>query len=214
MSVYKILKFPHVLLRKKSSPVEKFTPDLKKFADSMVETMYAFEGIGLAAPQVGILKRFIVVDVQSYLENEELKDWHGRIDFSVDGKPAPLAFPLNLVNPVIARTEGEVEFPFDGCLSFPGVSKGGTKRHKFIELHAKTVDGQDIVISCDGIMSICLQHELDHLEGVLFIDHLGKAPDQDEIVSEIEETEDDPVVRKKLRKLKLIDARNEKFAFL
>lgn len=211
MSVYRILHYPHVLLRKKSLPVTTFGPDLKTFAERMTNTMYAFEGIGLAAPQVGVLRRFIVVDIKSYLDNEDLKDWHGTISMSVDGKPAPLTFPLSLVNPEIVRHEGEVEFPYDGCLSFPGVSKGGTRRHKFIELHAKTIDGKPIVISCDGIMSICLQHELDHLEGVLFIDHLKEKADEDEVVEDIHDAEDDPVTRKKLKKLKLVDARNEKF---
>jgi len=200
-------------LRKKSLPVESFTSDLKTFSERMTETMYAFEGIGLAAPQVGILKRFLVVDIKSYLENEDMKDWHGTVTYKVDGKPMPLAFPLALVNPVIARTEGEVDFPYDGCLSFPGVSKGGTTRHKFIELHARTVDDKPIVICCDGIMSICLQHELDHLEGVLFIDHLKDKAEEEEVIEEIHEAQDDPATRKRLKKLKLVDARNEKFSF-
>jgi peptide deformylase len=212
MAVYRILHYPHVLLRKKSLPVECFTPELAAFASNMTNTMYAFEGIGLAAPQVGILKRLIVVDIKSYLESEELKDWHGTISYSVDGVETPLGFPLTLVNPTIAKAEGEVEFPFDGCLSFPGVSKGGTRRHKSIELHARTVDDKAIVISCDGIMSICLQHELDHLEGVLFIDHLKSGADEDEVIEEIHDSEDDPATRKKLKKLKLVDARNEKLA--
>lgn len=214
MSVYKILTFPHVLLRKKSSPVERFTPDLADFAQKMIDTMYAFEGIGLAAPQVGVLKRFIVVDVKPYLENPELKDWHGKITYSVGGAEKPLAFPLVLVNPTIAKHEGEIEFPYDGCLSFPGVSRGGTKRHNGIELHAQTVAGEDIVIACDGIMSICLQHELDHLEGVLFIDRLDEKVDPQEVVDDIHEATEDPATRKKLRKLKLVDAQKEKFTFL
>jgi|GEM_PF-17692 len=214
MPLYKVLNYPHVLLRKKSHPVEKFTPDLKKFAEAMSDTMYAYEGIGLAAPQVGILKRFIVVDVSHYLENTDLKDWHGSIEVKLDGKVAPLKFPLWLVNPVVAKSEGEVDFPHDGCLSLPGVSKGGTKRAKWIELRAQTVDGQDLVISCDGIMSICLQHELDHLEGVLFIDHLATPAETQEVIAEIEDAQDDPAWRKKLKKLKLVDARNERFTFL
>ena len=214
MSVYKILKYPHVLLRKKSTPVEKFTPDLKKFSEAMVDTMYAYEGIGLAAPQVGILKRFIVVDISHYLDSADLKDWHGTVELKVDGKVAPLKFPLVLVNPHVAKSEGEVDFPYDGCLSFPGVQKGATARAKWIELRAQSVDGHDIVIACDGIMSICLQHELDHLEGVLFIDHLKSEADTQEVIAEIEEAEDDPAWRKKLKKLKLVDARNERFTFL
>jgi peptide deformylase len=214
MAVYKILHYPHVLLRKKSSPVEKFSPGLSKFAADMVETMYAFEGIGLAAPQVGILKRLMVVDIKSYLENESLKDWHGTIVCKVNGTVAPLEFPLVLVNPEIVRSEGEVHFPYDGCLSFPGVTKGDTTRFKFIELKAQTCSGVPISIECDGIMSICLQHELDHLEGVLFIDRLDDKPSNAEIQSDIEEADEEPARRKRLRKLKLHDARNQSLDFI
>jgi peptide deformylase len=214
MSVFRVLSFPHVLLRKKSTPIERFTPDLSEFAKSMAETMYAYEGIGLAAPQVGVLKRLIVVDIKSYLENPELKDWHGSIRVTLDGKEAPLAFPLTLVNPVIAKTEGEVEFPFDGCLSLPGVSRGGTKRARKIELKAQTVDQKQLMIECDGILSICLQHELDHLEGVLFIDRLEKHPDEKEVVADIQDAQEDPSTRKRFRKFKLQEAQKVKFAFV
>ena len=214
-TVFKILYFPHVLLRKKSTPIEKITGDLKDFAVAMSDTMYAFEGIGLAAPQVGILKRFIVVDIGAYLKNESLKDWHGSIQYKVADSVQPLKFPLMLVNPEIVETEGEIDFPFDGCLSFPGVAKGDTKRHRKIKLRAKNVEGENLEIVCDGIMSICLQHELDHLEGVLFIDHLrAEVPNQSEIVAELEDEVQDPSTRKRLKKLKLVDARSKKYEFI
>jgi peptide deformylase len=214
MAVYKVLKYPHVLLRKKSTPVGTITPDLAEFSKNMVETMYAYEGIGLAAPQVGILKRFIVVDVKSYLKNPDMKDWHGNIKYQVNGKDLDLPFPLTLVNPEIVDTKGSVEFPFDGCLSFPGVSRGGTARHVFVAVTAKLPTGEDVRVECDGILSICLQHEMDHLEGVLFIDRLDKTPNDDGILQDIEDETESTETRKRFRKLKLLDARSKSYSFL
>ncbi|MEN9825848.1 MAG: peptide deformylase, partial [Pseudomonadota bacterium] len=214
MPVYKILHYPHVLLRKPSTPVERFTPGLRAFADGMVETMNAFEGIGLAAPQVGVLKRLIIVDVRPYLENSQLKDWHGNYTYSLDGKPTELPSPMILVNPEIVKKETEINFPFDGCLSFPGVERGATKRWKDIVLEAKDTSGKNIRIECDGIMSICLQHEMDHLEGVLFIDRVQGQVNENDVVADIEDHESEAGVRRKMKKLKLVDARSEKLDFL
>lgn len=215
MAVYKILKYPHVLLRKKSTPVEKFTSDLKVFADGMISTMNAFEGIGLAAPQVGILKRVIVMDITPYLENPDVADWHGKIAVKVNDKSVPLKFPLTLVNPEIVQREGETDFPFDGCLSFPGVDRGQTKRAKFVKLEALDAEQNKITIECDGIMSICIQHEIDHLEGVLFIDRLREtAPSEKVIVEEIKEYESESSYKKALKKLNPVDARDSNFQFV
>ncbi len=214
MSVYKILHYPHVLLRKPSTPVEKFTAGLKVFTQNMVETMNEFEGIGLAAPQVGVLKRVIIVDVRPYFENPQLKDWHGTYSFSIEGQKKDLPSPMILVNPEIVSKETEIDFPFDGCLSFPGVDRGHTKRWKNIVLEAKDPEGRVIRIESDGILSICLQHEMDHLEGVLFIDRVQGKVNENGVVADIEEHEGDAATRRKMKKLKLVDARSEKFDFL
>ena len=214
MTVYKILKYPHVLLRKKSTPVEKFNPDLLKFTTGLIDTMNAHDGIGLAAAQVGILKRILVIDIKAYLENPEVKDWHGSVKLKVDGADVPLKFPLTLINPEIVKSEGEIDFPFDGCLSFPGVTRGATRRLKWIELQAKNENGQVVNIQCDGIMSICLQHEMDHLEGVLFIDQLKEKADNEEVLAEIEDFESDPSTRRQMKKLHAVDAQKEKFSFV
>jgi len=214
MAVYKILHYPHVLLRKQSTPVEKFTASLKQFVDGMIETMNAFEGIGLAAPQVGVLKRVIIVDVRPYFENDSLKDWHGSYKFTCDGKQLDLPSPLVLVNPEIVGKEQEIIFPYDGCLSFPGVDRGNTTRWKNIVLEAKTADEKSIRIECNGILSICLQHELDHLEGVLFIDRVQGQVSENEVLADIEDHEADTGTRRRMKKLKLVDARAEKFDFV
>jgi peptide deformylase len=214
MAVYKILHYPHILLRKPSTAVEKFTPALKTFTQNMIETMNAFEGIGLAAPQVGILKRVIIVDVRPYLENPQLKDWHGTISYSSDGQKKELPSPMILVNPEIVNKDTEISFPFDGCLSFPGVDRGQTTRWKNIVLEAKDPDGKSIRIESDGILSICLQHEMDHLEGVLFIDRVQGKVNENDVAADIEDHEEDAATRRKMKKLKLVDARAEKFDFI
>jgi peptide deformylase len=214
MPVFKVLHFTHVLLRRPSTPVEKFTPGLKQFAADMIETMNAYEGIGLAAPQVGILKKLIVVDVRPYFENASLKEWHGTYSFSVDGKNTELPSPVILVNPEIVSKTDEITFPYDGCLSFPGVDRGQTTRWKNIVLEAKDVEGRAIRIESDGILSICLQHEMDHLEGVLFIDRVQGKVSENEVVADIEDHENDASTRRRLKKMKLVDARAQKLDFL
>ena len=214
MPVFKVLHFPHVLLRKPSTPIEKFTSGLKRFAADMIETMNAYEGIGLAAPQVGILKRLIVVDVRPYFENESLKEWHGTYTYSVGGKQTELPSPIILVNPVIASKEDEISFPFDGCLSSPGVDRGQTTRWKKIVLEANDVEGSAIRIECDGILSICLQHEMDHLEGVLFIDRIQGKVNESEVLADIDEHEGDASTRRRMKKMKLVDARSQALDFI
>lgn len=214
MPVFKVLQFPHVLLRKPSTPVEKFTSGLRQFAADMIETMNAYEGIGLAAPQVGILKRIVVVDVRAYFENASLKEWHGACHYSVDGKKLELPFPLILVNPTITKKDQEIIFPLDGCLSFPGVDRGRTTRWKNIVLEAKDVNGHLVQVESDGILSICLQHEMDHLDGVLFIDRIDGKVIEDEVVAEIQEHESDTSTRRRMKKMKLVDARSQKLDFV
>ena len=215
MTVYNILKYPHVLLRKKSTPVETFSEDLKTFTQGMIDTMYAYEGIGLAAPQLGILKRIMVLDVSPYFENEDAADWHGSIEYYVDDtKLEDLTYPWVLVNPEIVKTEESIIFPFDGCLSFPGVDSQNTQRHKKIELHAFTPDQKKVKIIADGIASICLQHEMDHLEGVLFIDQTQEKNLTDkDIRSDVAEFEKQTTWRKKQKKLKPVDARKTNWEF-
>jgi peptide deformylase len=143
-----------------------------------------------------------------------LKDWHGSYTFTLDGQKKDIPSPMILVNPEIVSKDTEIAFPFDGCLSFPGVDRGQTARWKHIVLEAKDPDGKPIRIECDGILSICLQHEMDHLEGVLFIDRVQGKVNENDVVADIEGHEDDAATRRKMKKLKLVDARTEKFDFL
>ncbi len=216
MSTLKVLTYPHVLLKKKATPIEKFTPDLKTFSEKMFATMAASEGIGLAAPQVGISKRLIVVDVSGYAEsdNDDAKAWIGTTRFTLNGTETPIPYPLALINPEISHSEEEIIFPFDGCLSLPGGSGYRTRRFRKIVLSACTVDGQNVTIETDGILSICLQHEMDHLEGILFVDRLIDGQDRENVLSEVTEYEQSSEFRKKLKKLKPVDARSIPLEFI
>lgn len=144
MSLLKIRKYPDPILRQKCQPIKKITDEIKKFIDDMLETMHKNQGIGLAAPQVGVKKRIIVVDV---------------------GKG-----PLALINPKITKKEGK-EVLEEGCLSFPGVFIP-IKRASEIVVESLNKDGKKITINADHLAARVLQHEIDHLNGILIIDHI------------------------------------------
>ena len=152
MALRKILIKPNDFLRKKSLPVEKVDDELRQVMDDMLETMYAAPGIGLAAIQVGILKRVIVIDLS---KQDEPKN------------------PMFFVNPEIiekSKTDSTYE---EGCLSVPGQFAEINRPEK---CHLKYLDyyGNPKELKAEGMLATCIQHEMDHLEGILFIDYLSK----------------------------------------
>ncbi len=149
MSLLPIHIYPDNCLRKKAQAVESFDGDLALLTQNMAQTMYDAPGIGLAAPQVNIDKRVVVIDVSE--EKNDLKV---------------------LINPEITHQEGSQEYE-EGCLSIPGVF-GMVERAAEIEVKAQDVQGNILEFQADGLLAICVQHEIDHLNGVLFIDHLSK----------------------------------------
>jgi peptide deformylase len=150
MAILDILEFPDARLRTKARPLaaSDFTPALQKLVDDMFETMYAAPGIGLAASQVDVHLRFMVIDV-----SEE--------------KNAPLVF----VNPEIVAHEGS-QVHQEGCLSVPGVY-ADVSRHEQIVVRALDRHGEPFELAADGLLAVCIQHEMDHLEGRLFVDYLS-----------------------------------------
>jgi peptide deformylase len=146
MAVLKVRKYGDPVLRRRAAEVTDVTPDLHKTIADMIETMYDEAGIGLAAPQVGISLRLMVV--------------------GHDGRSAPRA----LINPVLAGRGGELTAE-EGCLSIPGVFAQVT-RSEWVDLEAEDVDGRPVKIHGKGLLARVLQHEMDHLDGVLFIDRL------------------------------------------
>jgi peptide deformylase len=148
MAILPILEFPYERLRKKAKSVESVDGQTLKLIDDMLETMYAAPGIGLAATQVNIQKRILVLDI-----SEE--------------KNAPLA----LINPELLHKEGTEESD-EGCLSVPGVFEK-VKRAEKIRIKALDRDGGCFEMDAEGLLAVCIQHEIDHLEGKLFVDYLS-----------------------------------------
>lgn len=164
MPLREIVTLPDPVLRRKAKPVTDFGPDLQRLVDDMIETMRAAPGVGLAAPQVGVSQRVIVVE---YPEDEEQED-------------APKKLYV-VVNPEIKEISRETEMGIEGCLSLPGL-QGEVERALALTVRGRTRRGQPIKIKAKGWMARIFQHEIDHLEGVVFTDRATKvwkpAPDE------------------------------------
>ena len=152
MALRQILTEPNKILRQKSTLVEKVDSDLQKLMDDMLETMYAAPGIGLAAIQVGVPKRVIVLDLASREEKKK---------------------PMFFINPEIINRSNNNSTYEEGCLSVPGQFAEIERPDK---CHVKYLDyyGEKKEIKAEGMLATCIQHEMDHLEGILFIDYLSK----------------------------------------
>ena len=148
MALLEILHFPDPRLRKKAQPVDKVDDHVRQTVSDMFETMYDAPGIGLAATQVNIQQQIIVMDVS-------------------DAKDAPLC----LINPEILTKEGDEEMQ-EGCLSVPGVFENVQRAEK-ITVKALDQNGNSVTHEVDGLLAVCVQHEMDHLEGKLFVDYLS-----------------------------------------
>lgn len=147
MAVLNIRTYPDEVLKRKAEAVEAVDDKVRSLMDNMAETMYAAPGVGLAAPQVGVSKRIIVVDISSSEEK------------------APL---LQLANPEIVEADGEAQIE-EGCLSLPGFLSP-VKRFSDVTVKALDRDGNPVTIEAGGLMAIVLQHEIDHLDGTLILD--------------------------------------------
>ncbi len=171
MAKLKIFTFPDLILAQKAAPVERVEKSLHKLADDMLETMYFAPGIGLAANQVGILQRILVLDTD--YDYEELPEGESPPAGSevVTGGFIKNRKPRIIVNPEIIHSEGSILFA-EGCLSVPEYS-AEVKRAEKIKLQYQDVDGLTKTLSADGLLAVAIQHELDHLEGKLFIDRLS-----------------------------------------
>ena len=162
----KIVQFNEPILRKKGGKITSFDAALRKLAEAMIETMHAAEGIGLAAQQIGQAIQLCVVD---------LRPVDNKFEWEYDGTKPPLELfmPLALVNPeIIAVPEPETVYE-EGCLSFPQI-RGDVVRPDKIAVKFKDTGGHAHVLICTGLLSRCIQHEADHLNGILYIDHMDK----------------------------------------
>ncbi len=146
-----VLQYPDPRLKEKSMPVVDITDSIKELAANMVETMYARNGIGLAAPQVGELVRLIVVDVSGPEARNDLRIY---------------------LNPVLTFSGADVDYE-EGCLSVKDYTATVT-RYANVHLEATDLEGNHVTADAEGLLAICLQHECDHLDGKLFIDHISQ----------------------------------------
>ena len=169
MSTKEIITVPDEILKKISDPVEKIGINEKKLIDDLFETMYVSNGIGLAAVQIGILKRILVVDVSTKDEKNQ---------------------PIVLINPVIKNLSDNTSVYEEGCLSIPETFIE-IERPKICEVEYIDEKGSKKNLKCDGLLSTCIQHEINHLDGKLIIDHLSKLK-KDFIIKKISKIKKNP----------------------
>jgi len=163
----KIVKYGDPVLRAKGAPVKEITEDLVQFANDMVETMHEANGVGLAAQQVGVALQMAVLDVH---DDEERPS-----TMSIEGKPVKLEdwMPMAILNPQL-KLGKEKESGTEGCLSFPNIT-GEITRSAHVIATGTLIDGRDIEFEATGLLARALQHEVDHLNGILFIDRMSSA---------------------------------------
>ncbi|MBJ6760995.1 peptide deformylase [Myxococcaceae bacterium JPH2] len=145
-----ILIWPDPILKQKAKPVAKVDDSVRALVKDMFETMYAADGVGLAAPQVGVLQRIVVIDASPR---------------------QPESKPLAMINPRIIATEGETTYT-EGCLSIPGEAED-VDRAAIVTVTFLDAEGQEQTLQCDGLLAIAVQHETDHLDGTVYVDHLS-----------------------------------------
>ncbi|HEX7625065.1 MAG TPA: peptide deformylase [Anaeromyxobacteraceae bacterium] len=148
--IREIIIWPDPILKEIAKPVDGVDDTTRRLLDDLAETMYAADGVGLAAPQIAVGKRCIVIDTSPRQEGQKL---------------------IHLVNPQIVRAEGETTYT-EGCLSIPGEAEEVERAAK-VWVRALDYSGKPYELECDGLLSIAVQHETDHLEGTLFVDHLS-----------------------------------------
>lgn len=154
MAILNILVAPDERLKQEAQPVEKVDAEIQKLMDDMLDTMYDAPGIGLAAPQVGVLKRVIVVDIANTEEGE---------------KPNP----MKLANPEIVAESEDISVYQEGCLSLPNFFED-VERPAKITVKGLNEKNEEVTFEADGLLATCIQHEMDHLNGTLFVDHISR----------------------------------------
>lgn len=152
MAILPILVAPHPVLKQKCTPVETVDDDIRRLLDDMLETMYDAPGIGLAAPQVGVSKRMLVVDCARKGDDPQ---------------------PMKLINPEIVETSETLSVYEEGCLSFPD-QFAEVERPAAVTIRYLDETGAAREIQADGLLATCIQHEIDHLDGVVFVDHISQ----------------------------------------
>ncbi|MEL0072566.1 MAG: peptide deformylase [Rhodobiaceae bacterium] len=203
MTIRPIIEVPDKRLRTISKPVDAVTDEMRVLMDDMLETMYDAKGIGLAAIQVGVAQRIIVMDLSPSLEDVETttEDEASADDFDNESASKQDRYDLSsyahegpryFVNPEIVWASEETNNYQEGCLSVPGfyddVARPAQCRVKFLDY-----DGKAQEIDCDGLLATCIQHEMDHLNGIVFLDHLSRLK-RDRILKKLRKAEREQAV--------------------
>jgi peptide deformylase len=177
MALREIIFLPEPILRRKAKPVTKFDKDLQTLIDDMIETMRDAPGVGLAAPQINIPQQLAVIEYAEGEDDEEMEE---------DAPPKPKKLYV-LINPEIVKVSEEKVMGIEGCLSIPGLV-GEVERHESIQVKALNRHGNAVKLKVNGWMARIFQHEIDHLNGVLYTDHATHVwkPAQDEEGIELE----------------------------
>ena len=162
-----ILQYGDPILRAKGKRIEKIDERIRELTQNMIETMHAANGVGLAAQQVGEALQLIVLDVS------QVEDRPSTMKVNAEDVDPKAAMPLVLINPELQLT-GETELATEACLSFPEIT-GEIERPKSVIARARTLDGSEIEIEASGLLGRAIQHEVDHLNGILFIDRMNSA---------------------------------------
>ncbi len=162
-----ILQYGDPILRAKGKRIEKIDERIRELTQNMIETMHAANGVGLAAQQVGEGLQLTVLDVS------QVEDRPSTMKVNAEDVDPKAAMPLVLINPELQLT-GETELATEACLSFPEIT-GGIERAKSVIARARTLDGSEIEIEASGLLGRAIQHEVDHLNGILFIDRMNSA---------------------------------------
>ena len=155
MAILELYTYPHKILAQRAEKVEKVDDEMRKFLDDMLETMYHDKGVGLAAPQVGVSKRVIVIDDK----------------VTEEGERGP--HPLYMVNPEIIEKSEEMILFNEGCLSVPGQS-AEVERHFKVKVKYLDYNGKEQVLEAEDYLAVIIQHETDHLDGILYIDRISR----------------------------------------
>lgn len=159
-----IFKYPAPVLKKVAKPVTEFNQELKQLAKDMLYTMYHAPGIGLAAPQVGVSLRMFVIDI--WYEREKVTLHDGTEEYRLSDFQ-----PMVIINPVFKNKQGEFLYE-EGCLSVPGIYEE-VKRAEMVTLDYQDLDGNHHTLEADELFAVCLQHENDHLDGIVFVERLS-----------------------------------------
>ena len=172
-----VVKYGTPVLRQKGARVESITPTINKLAADMLETMYAYKGIGLAAQQVAIAMQLTVIDVRGVTDRPS--------SLEMNGKPADVSgfMPLVLINPEVKAVGQPADGP-EGCLSFPEIY-ADISRPDLVDVKALSLEGKPLEFRCGGLLGRVIQHETDHLNGILFIDRMDKKT-KEELRDELE----------------------------